>query len=238
VLTIGTTNVKVDEAQAKLGGDRRAGKFVCLSVRDSGRGMGPEIQEHLFEPFYTVSADSKGIGLGLATVYGAVKQQNGWIEFFSELGTGTEFRIFLPTTAASAAEPEEDAFDPSLLRGTVLLVDADERTRKVSRYVLNRQGYQVIEAGCRSVAQILWENQAEAIDLLLTDARLPDGSGCDLANQLRQIKPNLKVIYTSDSPLDATSQKLALRDGFKFLAKSCSPDQLIQAVQAFLGRQE
>jgi len=233
VLTIGTTTVRVDESQTAAGG-RRAGRFICLSVRDSGCGIPPEIQDRLFEPFFT-AGNSGGMGLGLATVFGAVKQQSGWVEFFSELGTGTEFRVFLPCASNSTTPVQKESpADLAPVRGTVLLVEPEERVRGMTRWVLSRENYHVIEADTSSIALILWEENPN-IDLLLTDFRLPDGSGCDLANQLRRTKPNLKVVYTSDHTPDAQSQKLALRDGFKFLPKPCSPKKLLETVREFLG---
>src|SRR6202012_46999 len=136
--------------------------------------------------------------LGLACVFGAVRQHWGWIEYTTTVGTGTEFRIFLPCISESLLPSvSEIQASTNVNRGTVLLIDPDDRSRGVARYVLNRNGYRVIEADSSSIALLLWEGQGRQGDLLLTGLDLPGGSGFDLANQLRQSRPDLKVIYAA-----------------------------------------
>ena len=205
-------------------------EFVRLIVRDTGCGMSAEAQAHLFEPFFTTKEG--GSGLELASVFGAIRQHWGWIECTSAEQSGTEFRIYLPCVSPdllpSASEMQAAT---ALDRGTILLVDGDERTRGVARYVLNRNGYRVIEADSPSIAQLLWEGQARSIDLLLTDFVLPGGSGFDLANQLRQTRPDLKVIYACgeqqagvpELPADCLS-----------VSKPYSAETLLESVELFL----
>lgn len=186
VISSGITRVETPPVQLEA----ETKEFVRLIVRDTGCGMTPEVQAHLFEPFYTTKEGA--YGLGLASVFGAIRQHWGWIECSSAEQSGTEFRVYLPCVSPellpSANEQAQD-------RGTVLLVDGDQRSRGVARYILNRNGYRVIEADSASIAQLLWEGQARNVQLLLTDFVLPGGSGFDLANQLRQTRPDLKVIF-------------------------------------------
>jgi len=230
-LTISTATVRASHPQ----GDRDSGatEFIRLTVRDTGCGMTPEVQEHIFEPFFTTKEIGKAAGLGLASVYGAVQQQSGWIEFTSEVGVGTEFRVFLHCAPASTVLPQTGSQTArSQARPTVLLVEPDDRVRGMARCVLNWNGYRVIEADSSSVALVLWEGQAANVDLLLVDAFVSDGiSGRDLAAQLRQSKPNLKVVYTSGCSPGNEGQSSALPEGLQFLPKPYSPERLLREVQ-------
>ena len=233
-LTLSTAMMRVEETQGRRGA--RTGEFVCLAVQDTGCGMTPEVQQHVFEPFFTTRDVGKGTGLGLASVYGAVKQLGGWVEFASELGVGTEFRVFFPCTQPSAEPVEKELAQPASMqprRETVLLVESQDRARNLARFVLDRYGYQVIEADTGPTALFLWEWQSARIDLLLTDLTLPGGvSGRELASRLRKSKPNLKVVYTctpegEERPVDG--------EGLAFIAKPYSPERLVQAVEACLA---
>jgi two-component system cell cycle sensor histidine kinase/response regulator CckA len=236
-LTISTSGVRIEKVQSDS--DARIGQFVRLSVRDTGCGIPANVQSRLFEPFFTTKEAGKGTGLGLASVYGAVKQQGGWVEFLSEVGAGTEFRVFLPCAPASApgaqaapakAAPKREAM------GTVLLVEGDDRARGLARCVLDWNGYRVIEADCGSIALVLSESQASKIDLLVTDVQLPgDISGSDLAAKLLQLRPDLKVIYTSKCAPDHKGANLPVANT-QFIPKPYTPEKLLHAVQEFLGQ--
>lgn len=176
-------------------------EFVRLIVRDTGCGMSAEVERHLFEPFFTTKEGASG--LGLASAFGVIRQHWGWIECTSAEQSGTEFRIYVPSVSPDLLP---SASETELVRGTILLVDNDERSRGVARYILNRNGYRVIEADSPSIAQLLWEGQARNVHLLLTDFTLPGGSGFDLANQLRQTRPDLKVIYACGETEGGTPQ--------------------------------
>jgi CheY-like chemotaxis protein len=207
-------------------------------VRDTGCGIPPDVQAHLYEPFFTTKGIGKATGLGLASVYGAVQKQSGWIEFTSQAGVGTEFRVFLPCAPASAVLRQTGSPTAKLpAKATILLVEPEDRARGLARCVLNLQGYRVIEADCSSTALLLWEGQAAGVDLLLTNATLPDGlSGGDLATQLRQTKPNLKVLYSSDGNSNGDEPKSALPEGLQIVSKPYRPDRLLQEVQNVLAR--
>ncbi|HLP78916.1 MAG TPA: ATP-binding protein, partial [Candidatus Paceibacterota bacterium] len=197
-ITISTTTVRFD----KQSDDDRSpvGEFVKLSVRDSGCGMTPEVQAHVFEPFFTTRGASKAIGLGLASIYGIARQHSGWIEFSSEAGCGSEFRVLLPCAPAYELTAKQMRAASPVSKRTILLVEPDDRVRSMARCALDWQGYRVIEADSAQLALQLWERQSVKIDLLLAEAGAIGGlSGIDLAARLLQSKPSLKVVCTSDS---------------------------------------
>jgi two-component system cell cycle sensor histidine kinase/response regulator CckA len=235
MVTIATGVVRVDNPPIVQEGAEATNEFVRLCVRDTGCGMAPEVQEHLFEPFFTTKTLDKGQGLGLAGVFGAVRQHWGWIECTSAVDAGTEFRIFFPCVSESllpSATEIQAATMPD--RGTVLLVDSDDRARGVARYVLNRNGYRVIEADSSSIALVLWEGQARSIDLLLTDLSLPGSSGFDLANQLCQRRPDLKVIYACANETELKGPNGTLPEGVQFVTKPYLSDKLVETIEAAL----
>ena len=179
--------------------DARPGKFVCLTVADSGCGMSMETLQRIFEPFFTTKEVGKGTGLGLATVYGIIKQHKGWIEVESEVGVGTVFRVFLP--ACEIVPPDKAGINSKgALSGheTILFVEDDASVRKIVVIGLERLGYHVIIAKDGADAMCQWEQHHEEISLLLTDMVMPGGiSGLDLAKTLKQKNPNLKVLISS-----------------------------------------
>ena len=235
-LSISTAKVRIDEDHVESGHPGRAGDFVRLTVRDTGCGMTPEVQARLFEPFFTTRDPGKGMGLGLATVYGIVRQLSGWIDFATEVGVGTEFRVFLPCAPGLPATGETEFSPAAPAKGTILLVESDERVRAMARFVLNGHNYRVIEADSAATALVLWQGQGTNVSLLLIDERLPgDITGCDLAHRLQQSQPALKVIYTSDSTAEPDGQASAQLDGVTYISKPYSPDNLVRTVQSTLG---
>lgn len=234
-LTLNTAIVRVDVPPA-ADSARDASEFVRLTIRDTGAGFSAEAQEHLFEPFFSTKESGKGTGLSLAGIYGAVRQHSGWMEIASQPGNGSEVRVFFPCAAQAALSPRQESVAASLTKGTVLLVEPDDRARGVARYILNRHGFYVVEADCASIAMVLWEGLARKIELLVTDLRLPGGmSGAELATKLRQTRPDLKIIYACDGTSDKTSQSLQLSEGMKLVSKPYRPEQLLQSVEEFLG---
>jgi PAS domain S-box-containing protein len=247
---IQTSSVQLDPAQARRHREAREGEFVRLAVRDNGVGMPPEVQARLFEPFFTTHDVGRGTGLGLPSVYGAVKQLSGWLEFTSEVGSGTEFFVFLPcattapATAAATTASLKEPRKPTLTKpGTVLLVEPDDRARAVARHILNRQGYHVIEVDDAPTAELLWESQSSKIDLVLTEMRLPKCTGLDLVKRFRQTRPDLKAVYTlaptaketapttfAPAPDVAAPASPDLAD-LEFITKPFTPDNLLQALQ-------
>ena len=230
-IAINTAIVRVESPRAALQAESTGNEFVRLSVRDTGCGMAPEVQAHLFEPFFTTKEPESGIGLGLSSVYGVVRQLGGWVECLSAAGSGTEFRIYLPCISESLLPSAAEVQAATVLeRGTILLVDPDDRSRGVARYVLNRHGYRVVEADSGSIAQMLWESQSRNIDLLLTDMSLPGASGFDLANQLLQTRPDLKVIYAC-ADTEAARLKLTLPEDCLVISKPYQSDKLMELIE-------
>jgi len=188
--------------------DARAGKFVCLQVRDTGEGMSAEVLRQIFDPFFTTKETGQGTGMGLATVHGIVQQHDGWIEVVSTPGNGTTFRIHLPLSAPPAVETiEAEPLLPlastlaSIGGRTVLLVEDDADVRALAKYVLEESDLRVIEAPDGPSALVLWEKHREEIDLLLTDMVMPGGlTGADLADRILADRPGLPVIFVSGYP--------------------------------------
>ncbi len=216
--------------------DAQPGDYVCLRVTDTGGGIDPEIVGRIFEPFFTTKAPGRGTGLGLATVFGIVKQHHGAIKVESALGQGASFQVFLPASAEAQTIAVEPA--PAQPRGgteTILVVEDEVSVRLLTRRLLERAGYRVIEAshGVEALAQ--WDRQEGKIDLLLTDMVMPEGiSGLDLARHLEARAPKLKIIFTSGYSSDIAGREFVLREGQNFLQKPCQPDRLLEAVRACL----
>jgi len=234
-ITISTAARYVDERYARRQRDARAGHFICLSVRDTGTGMNSETLSHIFEPFFTTKEVGKGTGLGLATVYGIVKQHHGWIEVETHEGEGTTFRIYFP---ASAEKPEErtEKSSPTLLHGseTILVVEDEGPLRELVISILQRSGYSVLEASSGVQALEVWRQHRGQVDLLLTDIMMPEGmTGRELAERILAEEPELKVLYTSGYPMEVIGSDL-FRDGTCFLQKPYQPAVLAQAVRQCL----
>ncbi len=209
------------------------GEFICLSVTDTGCGISPENLRHIFEPFFTTKEVGKGTGLGLATVYGIVKQHGGWIEVSSQPGQGACFEVFLPAQSRAAAPSEKPG--PQSVRGgseTILVVEDEAPVREVVCALLTAYGYRVIEARSGAQALQLWRQSHPEIDLLLTDLVMPDRvSGRDLAESLMAERPGLKVIFTSGYSAEVLGKDFVLQPGSGYLQKPYRPDKLAQAVR-------
>ncbi len=198
-VTIETGNATFDDAYCADHTGFVPGEFVLLAVSDDGCGMDKETLENIFEPFFTTKEVGQGTGLGLATVYGIVKQNNGFINVYSEPGTGTTFKIYLPRHAGQAAETQGKS-SPAILRGrdeTVLLVEDEPAILEMGKIMLERLGYRVLTAGTPGEAMRLAEEHAGEIHLLLTDVVMPEMNGRELAEQLQSRYPNLKCLFMS-----------------------------------------
>ena len=236
-LMISTEAVVIESSHTPGQSEARAGDFVCLSVRDTGCGMTPEVQARIFEPFFTTKGVGKGTGLGLATVFGIVKQHLGWIEVASEVGLGTTFKIFIPVSSQPAPERKAKVVESKTREGTetVLLVEDEESVRGLLKIILQRHGYRVLEAASGSAALLVWKEYGTQIDLLLTDMIMPDGlSGRELARQLLAQEPGLKVVYSSGYDDDPEGTAFISRGTAAFLQKPYTPKKLIQTVRQCL----
>ncbi len=236
-LTIGTVPVMVSRAYVERNPEAREGTFICLSASDNGTGIEADKLSKLFEPFFTTKEVGKGTGLGLATVYGIVKQHQGWIEVESEVGKGTVFKVYLPGTNKSMQVRNGKA-TPLNVRGgkeTVLLVEDEAGVLTLARGILKSYGYDVLEARSGVEALRIWAQHDTRIDLLLTDIVMPEGmSGLDLAKKLRTEKRDLKVLYSSGYSIEVAGQDFGLTEGMAFLKKPYQPVALAQKVRECL----
>jgi signal transduction histidine kinase len=235
VLTLGTQNQRLDGASAhRL--ELAPGDYVVLWVRDDGTGMSPEVQARLFEPFFTTKGVGKGTGLGLAMVYGGVKQNGGSIEVRSELGRGSEFRLYFPA-GRPLSESSGPAPRPHLPRGkeTILVVEDEPLVRALARGILERQGYQVV--ACASGAEALEALSRlgeQELDLLLTDLVMPGMNGHELAEAVLARRPSVRVLFTSGYSEDAAFERSVAAERAQFLAKPYSVHDLSRRVRELL----
>jgi len=235
-LSIGTTRVTLHEEHVERRHRMPAGDYVCLAVADTGVGMDETTQAHLFEPFFTTKEVGKGTGLGLATVYGIVKQSGGYIWVYSEAGHGTTVKIYLPRVPGVAESPVP-APEPQRVRGgdeTVLLVEDAAPVRTLARRSLEARGYRVLEAADGPSALQLSARHLEGIDILVTDVVMPGMSGRELAERLAPERPSMKVLYTSGYTDDAMVRQGVLSAGVAFLQKPFVPDTLARKVREVL----
>ena len=240
MLRLSTCLLSLEAEAARRHPDARAGRFVCLRVVDDGCGMEASTLKRIFEPFFTTKEAGKGTGLGLATVHGIVKQHNGWIEVESALGQGTAFQVFLPLVERpKGAELSTLRSKPRSGSETILLVEDEESIRRMIRMTLQLSGYEVLEASSGEEAIQIWKHQAARVSLLLSDLVLPGGlTGLDLANRLRQTRPDLKVLISSGYSADLPHQDGQLPAGIKFLAKPYDLDTLARTIREILDRNE
>lgn len=225
-LRIETSNVEVKNGQAPPP-DTGTGQYVLLSLSDTGVGMDPETQERIFEPFFTTKAPGKGVGLGLASVYGIVKQHEGHIVVDSALGRGTTFRIYLPL-ADPPEQQEDDGPQEESFRGTetVLVAEDDPSVRELVCTMLRRMGYCVISAATAIECMREVERFKGEIHLLLSDVVMPDMSGCELAERLQKSRANMKVLYMSGYATNVIAQRGALDEGTEIIHKPFSQNDL------------
>jgi PAS domain S-box-containing protein len=235
-LTIETTNTELDEGYAREHATVRPGPCVLLTVSDTGTGMDRETVSHIFEPFFTTKELGKGTGLGLATVYGIVKQSGGHVWVYSEPGHGTTFKIYLPRVSEPVDGATPVAAGPATLQGTetVLLVEDEAPVRELARRMLEAKGYQVLAAANPADALTLVAGHPEPIQLLVTDVIMPGIDGRELARNLQQARPGLRVLYLSGYANEAIVHRGVLDAGVAFLQKPFTPDTLSRKVRAVL----
>jgi hypothetical protein len=227
-LTIETANAELDELYAQEHLPTDPGRYVMLAVSDTGIGMHEEVKAHVFEPFFTTKEKGKGTGLGLAMVYGIVKQSGGYIWVYSEPGRGTTFKIYLPRVAASPEPPAPKPHASPSLRGseTVLVAEDQEEVRKLTRRVLEARGYAVLAAANGSEALQLAEKHTGPIHLLVTDVIMPEMSGREVARLLAASRPEMKVLYLSGYADESIVHHGVLEPGIAFLQKPFTAEAL------------
>ena len=241
-LVVTTSRQALEPVSSELNPEARPGNFVCFTVADTGCGMDANTLSHMFEPFFTTKEPGKGTGLGLASVYGIVKQHQGWVVVESKVRKGSTFTIFLPGSLkpaeapASAPVPAESEAEAetvmSLGDETILVVEDEPALRELVVKILELCGYRIYQASTGIDALKVWEKHKNEIDLLLTDMVMPEGmSGRQLAERLQAQDPELKVIYTSGYSPGMAGKDIALLEGFNFLAKPYPPSRLAHVVR-------
>ena len=234
-IVLATSNVEIDEAYARQRPPIKIGRYVLLTVTDTGSGMDLETQSHIFEPFFTTKAPGRGTGLGLSTVFGIVKQSGGMIAVYSETGKGTTFKIHFPRCdQAPVVSPPAKA---KAIRGgteTILLVDDASALRKLTRLLLEERGYTVIDSGDPGEALRIAADHIGPLPLMITDIVMPGFSGSVLAERLAAIRPETKVLYTSGYADDEVVQLNVPGQDRAFLEKPFSRDALVTKVRDLL----
>ena len=231
-ITIQSENVEIDEAYCREHVEVKPGDYVVLSVSDEGVGMEEETLLHIFEPFFSTKEVGKGTGLGLATVYGVITQNGGFINVWSQPGRGSTFRLFIPRMRGQPVVPPAVADVPSAGgRGIVLLVEDDETVRELTRAMLRALGYTVLPAASGHVALSLCVNPDRRIDLLLSDIVMPDMKGPELRDRVRAIRPGLNVLFISGYAASVVFGQGRTDDSARFLEKPFTMAELARAVE-------
>jgi CheY-like chemotaxis protein len=231
-----TTNATLDEPMLSDLPLSRPGRYVVLTVTDTGIGMDAATQEHIFEPFFTTKEQGKGTGLGLATVYAVAKQAGGFVGVESAPGEGASFTVFLPAIDAPATRIEAESTG-ELPRGTetVLLVEDATAVRNVIRQVLERLGYTVLDAADGQLALEVAARHHGPIDLVITDIVMPALGGREMAERLRHVRPSIRILYTSGYTDDAIVRSGVLDAQFAFMQKPFTPEILAAKVREALA---
>lgn len=232
-LLIETSNLELGTGNAEVG----PGSYVLLRVVDSGHGMSEDVKRHLFEPFFTTKPRGRGTGLGLATIYGIVRQAGGAIEIDSAEGEGTTVRILFPTTKEPCDHPAKEPWPAPLEHGseTILLVEDEGLVRKLGTRILTKLGYRVLAAANAAEALELVDANPNGIDLLFTDIIMPGMSGRDLADQVRSRLPSVRVLYTSGYTENVILERGLMDQGVRYLSKPYAPQTLARCIREALG---
>ncbi|MFH1689310.1 MAG: PAS domain S-box protein [Candidatus Eisenbacteria bacterium] len=234
-LTISTGNVVLDSLACVTIHDARPGGFVCLSIEDTGSGIERDVIDQIFEPFFSTKGPTKGTGLGLAVVYGIVRQHGGWINVYSEPNQGTVFKVYLPSVHSREDESAESAAtaEPKTARGSgqrILLVEDEEAVRELASRALKESGYKVFEAGAYEEALEVFEREGGNFDLVFSDVVLPDKSGIRLIDELLSKRPDLQVLVSSGYTDQKSQWPVIQEKGFRFLQKPYSLVDLLGTV--------
>jgi nitrogen-specific signal transduction histidine kinase/CheY-like chemotaxis protein len=236
-ITIETQNTILDEAACAGISSCEPGHYVLLRVSDTGGGMDADTLANIFEPFFTTKSLGEGTGLGLSTVYGIVKQNNGAIDVLSQPGLGTEFRIYLPRCLQKAsAKKTSTAGDLTKGSGTVLIVEDEVSILEVAKAILERLGYTILTTNKPEKALTMVAQNPTPIDLLITDVVMPEMNGKDLAERIRKLNPDIKVLFMSGYTADVVALRGILEDNIQFLQKPFSMSTLSKKVNEVLAK--
>ena len=234
-LTIETTSVHLDEEFCAANSWASPGDYAVLSVTDTGCGMDDETRERIFEPFYTTKGIGKGTGLGLSTVFGIVRQHKGMVHVYSELGSGSTFKIYLPVTAGDNS-PGKGSDDVPVVGGTetILLADDDDSVRSVAHRILARAGYELLTATDGEDAIRQFDQHATQIDLALLDVVMPKLGGREVAEHIRREQPQVRILFASGYSPDASRISFLLNEGMHLIQKPYQRDALLRRVRELL----
>ncbi|MBF0558370.1 MAG: response regulator [Nitrospirae bacterium] len=239
ILSISTGVVEFDEEYCKAHEMEKPGRYALVSVTDSGKGMNEKIRQRIFEPFFTTKELGKGTGLGLSLVYGIVKQHNGNINVYSELGQGTTFKMYLPLS--ELADFKSDVAEVVAPRGgteTILVAEDNDEVRGLTRKVLEASGYKVIDAVDGEDAVNKFEERKDDIQLVILDVIMPRTSGKDAGERIQKIKRDIRILYVSGYTADVIRQKGILEEKTDFMSKPVSPHGLLMTVREILDRKD
>jgi len=235
LLLVETEALAIDEKRFKLYDSMGPGSFALVSVTDTGAGMDKEIREKIFEPFFTTKGPGKGTGLGLSVVYGIVKQHGGAIDVSSEPGKGTTFKIYLPIAASGSLETPMQSL-PQRGAETVLLAEDDPDIRRTAKDILEEFGYRVVEAENGEDALGAFHANANEISLLIFDVMLPKKHGMEVYEEIKALRPGIKVLFTSGYTANVIHEKGILKRGVNFISKPASPDEFLRKVRETLDK--
>jgi len=236
-IAISTSNIELGDAYLDSHFSVRPGRYVLLSVSDTGSGMDDKTLSHIYEPFFTTKEPGQGTGLGLSMVYGIVKQSEGYIWVYSEPGKGTTLKLYFPQHEEGVPPPVERSAEVQPLEGTetILVVEDDDALRKLTIALLQSTGYRVLEADNGESAMKVVQNSDESIDLLLTDVLMPVMGGVDLSAQLRKSQPSLKVLLMSGYPGDLIARQRGSETDMVLIEKPFTRQWLLSKIRAVLN---
>jgi CheY-like chemotaxis protein len=236
IVTIETADVIFDEPVAIEHFDLAPGPYVLLSVSDTGTGMSRETKEHIFEPFFTTKSLGKGTGLGLATIYGIVRQAGGHIWLYSEPGLGSTFKLYFPRVdeVAETVAPPQPAI-PAPAGGTVLIVEDEAEVRDMLTKLIRRAGYGVVTASDGLEALAIVERNEQPIDVLVSDVVMPHMSGIDLAEQMAELRPNVGIVLLSGYTAETLDLEQAMQRGARFVPKPVPSGELRRAISEVIA---
>ncbi|MBM3298537.1 MAG: PAS domain S-box protein, partial [Deltaproteobacteria bacterium] len=238
-LTIATSNAILDEEYAQAHLEAKRGEYVLLSISDTGHGMDKETLAHIFEPFYTTKEAGKGTGLGLAMVYGIVKQHDGYITCYSKPGQGSTFNIYLPALVAQSEQLETTTREGVLRVGTetILLVDDEEAVRDLGKRILERSGYTVLTADNGKKALSLYKKERKKISLVILDLIMPDMGGKQCLEELLKINPRVKVLIASGFAADGQTRDAIETGARGLVSKPYNVQSMLEAVREVLDQE-
>ncbi|HBG06791.1 MAG: histidine kinase [Geobacteraceae bacterium GWC2_58_44] len=235
-LTIETANAQISDDYSHLHPNARPGDYVLLTISDTGVGMDRATREHIFEPFFTTKGVGQGTGLGLATVYGIVTQNSGFINVYSEPGHGSVFRIYLPRLMQDAMPEDRATPQAPTVSETILLVEDEEMLLWMATRLLEQMGYGVIQAHSPEAAISLCEGNDQSIDLILTDVVMPGMNGSEMVNRIRAIRPELKVLFMSGYTAEIVAQRGIVDEGMHYIQKPLDMNRLNEKIREVLAQ--